>query len=81
MTDQVSTLPFQFVALFIRILWSTATSFFDRSQGVVVHLQLLASAWRFGFLAKKNFGFLRFLAKILAIILVKIGKILQEFSK
>ena len=39
------------------------------------------SAWRLGFLAKKFLGFLTFLAKILAIILGKVRKILQYFSR
>ena len=33
------------------------------------------SAWRLGFLAKKNLGYLTFLAKILAIILGKVHEI------
>ena len=40
----------------------------------------LPSAWRLGFLAKK-FGFLKFLAKILATILGKVRKKLQDFSR
>ena len=39
------------------------------------------SAWRLGFLAKKFLRFLTFLAKILAIILGKVHKILQDFSR
>ena len=40
-----------------------------------------ASAWCLGFLDKKFLGFLTFLAKILAIILGKVRKILQDFSR
>ena len=39
------------------------------------------STWRFGFLAKKFLGYLTFLAKILAINLVKVRKTLQDFSR
>ena len=39
------------------------------------------SSWRLGFLAKKLLGILTFLAKILAIILGEVRKILQDFSK
>ena len=42
---------------------------------------ILPNAWRLGFLAKKFLGFLTFLAKILAIILGKVRKILQDFSR
>ena len=45
------------------------------------HLPSFPKAWRLGFLAKKFLGFLTFLAKILAIILGKVRKILQDFSR
>ena len=44
-------------------------------------LKLLPSAWRLGFLATKFLQFLTFFAKIVAIILGKVRKILQDFSR
>ena len=39
------------------------------------------SAWRLGFLAKKVFGFMTFLAKFLAIILGKVRKVSRDFLR
>ena len=47
-------------------------------KSVLCHLR--SSVWCHSFLAKK-FGLLKLLAKILAIILGKVRKILQDFSK
>ena len=41
----------------------------------------LPSNWRLGFLAEKFLGFLKFFVKISAIILGKVRKILQDFSR
>ena len=48
---------------------------------VVLNAMIPPSAWRLGFLPKKVLGFLTFLAKVLEIILGKVRKILQDFSR
>ena len=52
-----------------------------RAQNFPVVADCLPNAWRLGFVAENFLGFLTSLAKILAIILGKVRKNLQDFSR